>query len=236
MPSKRKSKASRANGAKSKGPVTPEGKARSSCNAVKHGLNSEVVVLPHEDRAAFEHLRAAYMERFHPAGQPEADLVETMASARWRLNRLVAIETRLFEKEMVLHDAEISEQFKEIDAEGKLACVFERCANEGKSLALLMRYEGQINRTYDRAFRQLQALQKPAQAAVGGPSCGQVPEKPPLPAPPKELQNEPTALPAAAPPGPRVGVPTSLHSASEGVIVDLPVTVDLPKEAAWTFR
>jgi hypothetical protein len=174
MPSKRKSRASRANGAKSKGPVTPEGKARSSRNALKHGLNSEIVVLPHEDRAAFEDLRDSYMERFQPAGQPEADLVETMASARWRLNRLVAIESRLFEKEMVLHDAEISEQFKEIDGEGKLACVFDRCANEGKALAMLMRYEGQLNRTYDRAFRQLQVLQKS-----------------PPPAAPKELQNEP---------------------------------------------
>jgi hypothetical protein len=181
MPSKRKSRASRANGAKSKGPVTPEGKARSSRNALKHGLNSEIVVLPHEDRAAFEDLRDSYMERFQPAGQPEADLVETMASARWRLNRLVAIESRLFEKEMVLHDAEISGQFKEIDGEGKLACVFDRCANEGKALNMLLRYEGQLNRTYDRAFRQLQVLQK---------------SKPP--APPKELQNEPEPNPASS--------------------------------------
>jgi hypothetical protein len=237
MPSKRKSKSSRANGAKSRGPVTPEGKARSSRNAIKHGLNSRVVVLPHEDRASFEHLRTSYLDRFQPANQPEADLVETMASARWRLNRLVAIETKLFEKEMVLRDAEISEQFMEIDGEGKLACVFERCANEGKSLAMLMRYEGQLNRTYDRAFKQLQILQKPAPPAVGGEFtraglCGQTPDKSSPSTPPKELQNEPTA----APPGPRVGVPTSLHSTSEGVIVDFPVTVDLPKEAAWTFR
>jgi hypothetical protein len=181
MSSKKKSAASRANGAKSKGPLTPEGKARSSRNAVKHGLNSEVVVLPHEDRAAFEDLRDSYMQRFQPAGRPEADLVETMASARWRLNRLVVIETKLFEKEMVLHDDEVSEEFTEIDPEGKLAWVFDRCANEGKALAMLMRYEGRLNRTYERAFRQPQTLQES-----------------PRPNPPQELQNEPKPNPASS--------------------------------------
>lgn len=98
-------------------------------------------MLPHEDRDAFEHLRASYLDRFQPTGQPEADLVETMASARWRLNRLVAIETKLFEKEMVLHNDEVTEQFVDIDEEAKLACVSERCANEGEALVLLVRYE-----------------------------------------------------------------------------------------------
>ncbi len=188
MPSPRKSAAARANGAKSKGPVTPNGKARSSRNAIQHGLNSAVVVLPQESRAAFDHLRAAYMDRFHPADQVEADLVETLASARWRLNRLVAIESKLFEKELVLQNREISKNFTEIDDEAKLACVFDHCASEGKSLAMLLRYEGQLNRTYDRAFKQLQILQ-----STGGPAR------------PQALQNEPKPAPAGAPPA---GPPT----------------------------
>jgi hypothetical protein len=182
MPSKQRSDAARANGAKSKGPVTPQGKDTASRNAIQHGLNSKVVVLPQENRRAFERLRDAYMDRFEPADPVEAGLIETMAAARWRLNRLIAIESKLYEKELVLQHRDISKQFTEIDDEAKLACVFDHCANQGKSLAMLVRYEGQLNRTYDRAFKQLHALQKPQP-----------------PAPPQELQNEPKPLPAPAP-------------------------------------
>ena len=129
MSSRKKSKAARINGAKSKGPVTPEGRARSSQNALRHGLSSAVVVLPHEDRAQFEQLRDSYMESFQPADQPQHDLVETMAAARWRLNRLQEIEAKLFEKEMVLRANEMAKELNEMTEVEKLAWVFDTLAN-----------------------------------------------------------------------------------------------------------
>jgi hypothetical protein len=51
--------ASRKNGAKSRGPRTVAGKARSSRNALKHGLcASKLLVVPDEDAAAFAALEA----------------------------------------------------------------------------------------------------------------------------------------------------------------------------------
>ena len=90
MLSQHQSETSRQNGAKSHGPVTPEGKAQSSKNAVKHGLTAAVVVLPHENKEEFNKLLHSYIHDFRPANQSQQDLVETLAATRWRSNRLVA--------------------------------------------------------------------------------------------------------------------------------------------------
>jgi hypothetical protein len=159
QPSEKQRAASRINGAKSKGPVSIEGRARSSQNALRHGLSSAVVVLPHEDRSLFEHLRDSYMESFQPIDQPQHDLVETMAAARWRLNRLQEIEAKLLEMEMVRRAKEMTKHLADLTEVEKLAWVFDNMANHSKSLAMQIRYEGSLNRTYERAFKQLQQLQ-----------------------------------------------------------------------------
>src|SRR5262249_60580116 len=102
MPSELKSETARANGAKSRGPVTPEGKAISSRNSVRHGLRATAIVLPGESRAEFQALLDSYVHQFKPAGDVERDLVQTLAITRWRLNRLTGVESHMFSTEMVL--------------------------------------------------------------------------------------------------------------------------------------
>ena len=53
MTSEKQAAANRRNAAKSTGPQTESGKARSSGNALKHGLSAEQVVIFGEDPAAF---------------------------------------------------------------------------------------------------------------------------------------------------------------------------------------
>ncbi len=84
--------ASRANGAKSKGPTTPEGKAVSKFNGLKHGLRAEHVILPGEDPAAFEAERQAWFHDWNPPSHTRAVLVERAAVASWRLRRSVKAE------------------------------------------------------------------------------------------------------------------------------------------------
>ena len=159
MSSQLKSDTARANGAKSHGPVTPEGRAVSSRNSLRHGFTAGSVVLPTESQEDFQALLDSYADQFNPQGGVEMDLVQTMAAARWRLRRICSIETTLLDKEMTRNAKDIRREFNNPDDAGRLAWVFRNLANHGQSLALLMRYEGALNRSYDRAFKQLHMLQ-----------------------------------------------------------------------------
>ena len=54
MSSQEQIEANRRNGALSNGPKTPDGKATSSKNAIRHGLLSDEALLPGEDQGKFE--------------------------------------------------------------------------------------------------------------------------------------------------------------------------------------
>ena len=166
--SSKKSATARANGAKSRGPVTPAGRACSCRNATRHGLATRAAALPpvsvvlaDESPADFQRLLDAYLDEFAPTSPIEVELVETMASARWRLRRLANIETTLLANEIETSVDDVDRFFADLDcepnAEDRLAYVFKRLAN-GASLHLLNRYEGTISRSYAQAFKQLQLL------------------------------------------------------------------------------
>ncbi len=75
----------RSNG--STGPRTPEGKAISSLNALKHGCLSEKTVLPDEDPAEFEATVQAWFDQYRPDTHTALTLVEQLAHAHWKLKR-----------------------------------------------------------------------------------------------------------------------------------------------------
>jgi hypothetical protein len=169
MSSELKSQTARINGAKSRGPVTPEGKARSAANSRRHGLTSSVLINGESDEL-FQLLVADFVDQFQPQSAVETDLIEVMAIARWRLRRLLGIETHLFELEMVSRRKQINADFKGVDQEGRLAFVFQKMSDTGNSLPLLLRYEGCLNRSYDKALKQLLQLQSTRQnRPPGGP-------------------------------------------------------------------
>src|SRR3954470_24899786 len=80
--------ASRINGSASHGPITEEGKIRSSQNGIKHGLRSPRVVLCNESREDYESLLASYIREFAPTGITESELVVRMVNALWRIQRI----------------------------------------------------------------------------------------------------------------------------------------------------
>jgi hypothetical protein len=85
----------RENAQHSTGPKTPEGKRRSSLNALRHGLTGQTVVLPGENVSHFEDLFLAFQQDLKPFGQLEKQLVQTIAETQWRINRVASIESNL---------------------------------------------------------------------------------------------------------------------------------------------
>src|SRR6266849_818109 len=108
MRTEKQNQASRVNGSRSHGPKTPEGKARSAVNAMRHGLLSQVVVLENEDPECFEKLFHMHVDRFSPVDDIEMGMIEEMSASYWRLRRTWAIESSLL-------DEAIARQPKEMD-------------------------------------------------------------------------------------------------------------------------
>ena len=92
-------RASAANSANSTGPVTPEGKARSPLNATRHGLLSDSMVLHGESDARFCALISTLESELQPEPGIESIQTEIMAVAHWRRMRLWSLEKALYLQE-----------------------------------------------------------------------------------------------------------------------------------------
>jgi hypothetical protein len=138
--------ASRKNGARSRGPRTEEGKAKSAQNALRHGLRAQkYLVLPEEDADEFADLEAALLEELAPVGALQTVLAQRVAVAAWRLARADRIEVELFEERRFAH--------------GGLGLALIRDGNGTRSFETLLRYRGAAMAEFWRALKTLKALQ-----------------------------------------------------------------------------
>ena len=97
MTSLKQIEANRRNAQKSTGPTSEEGKQRSRCNAVRHGLTAETVINALEDAEDYTAFEATVIADYDAQSAVERELVLRLASLLWRLRRMTAIETGLFE-------------------------------------------------------------------------------------------------------------------------------------------
>ena len=93
MTSTSKADANRLNAKASTGPRTPAGKARSSSNAISHGVLSRHLLLPDEDPSQWISLLSRLLDELRPVGTLEQTLVERIAVALWRQRRVIWAET-----------------------------------------------------------------------------------------------------------------------------------------------
>jgi hypothetical protein len=88
MSSAKKTEANRRNAQKSSGPKSAEGKSRSRCNAIKHGMRATLAVLPGEDEAAFSSRVDGWTRDLKPRNEAEQYLVDRAARVSWQLDRV----------------------------------------------------------------------------------------------------------------------------------------------------
>jgi hypothetical protein len=137
MTSDAKAAANAANARLSTGPRTEEGKAVSSRNALKHGLTSKDLVVREDEREEFESLKSDLETELAPEGALETLTFNQILHAAWNLQRFRRLEAWLMAGDVdpILDDS------------------------AAKTLDRLYRYARTAERTYDRASKQLQALQ-----------------------------------------------------------------------------
>ncbi|MGA3187845.1 MAG: hypothetical protein ABSF22_12120 [Bryobacteraceae bacterium] len=144
----------RANAQHSTGPKTETGKKLSSLNALRHGLTGQIVVMPSEDLQAYQLHLKSFTDEYHPEGATESHLVQALADASWRLNRVAALETNL----LILG---ITHECDPIAGALAIASALE---SQSKALSNLSMHSQRLSRQFERTVAQLRELQKTRRA------------------------------------------------------------------------
>jgi hypothetical protein len=190
-----RSERARINGAKSRGPKTQKGKARSAQNVrVKHGFRAEakraagrtqVALQKFESEAVWQQHLDAYVATFLPINMPEFEAVEQMADARWRRKRIVGVETALLGLAAASNEPKVVDAYFEPDPSLHIAIAWATECGENRSFELTYRYIAAAERSYTRAFYELRALQ--GDRFMSRPAIVTHPTLPPLHSPGEEV-------------------------------------------------
>jgi len=153
MPSDKQLQASKANGARSRGPTTEQGKRISSRNSTRHGLLSQTVVLEEEEPERFLELYAAFLDEYQPRTASQLSLVETMVVARWRQLRIWGAQKTAMDRDMALQDPSVG------PASVRALAALRGSPESSCPPDVLLRYEIAFDRQFSRALARLLTLQ-----------------------------------------------------------------------------
>jgi len=185
--SERKASANRANAQRSTGPRTPAGKARSSLNALRHGILAKaafnVVIEGEARRAEFEALVAGLAQEFQPRTITEHMMVQQLAGCYWKLAKVWTHETEAAWRgwagvTMPLEEMKEYEDFHDVNMERRIATLSaaqnrffskaglgEPTIPTGASARTILRYQASINAMLFRCLNFLERRRKERMAS-----------------------------------------------------------------------
>ena len=124
------------------GPTSPEGRAASSKNAIKHGACAQTLILSHETEEAWQLVLAHFCEIYHPPEDSLAyDFVRRTAQAEW-------------------HRVRTQRNFDCVMASTESGCTFNWTPDQIKQHDLALRYKNSAERAFQREFRLLEQFYK----------------------------------------------------------------------------
>lgn|GEM_PF-1197804 len=152
--SERRAAAARANGAKSRGPVSTPGRANSSRNNLRHGLRARILFPEPASDSELAALLAPYLYELQPQSELEYALVKTLALSHWRRTRLWNLETEILNHAMKEAESRIDPESRDTP----LAFAFRALTDGSCALELLNRFDSRCAREYSRARNRLREL------------------------------------------------------------------------------
>ena len=164
MATEKQINANRSNGKKG-GPKTPAGRAAVRHNALKHGLSAQHPVIPDlEKQSDFDQYLNQLHNELQPVGIMEQMLVHQIADAYWRRQRIVNMETGMFDINNDKLKSYFEKTFESLTAGDTLHTIAEFDARQVDMLGRYYRYDARFERSFFKAWKELKYLQSARQS------------------------------------------------------------------------
>jgi hypothetical protein len=202
MTTKKQLAANRLNAQKSTGPRPAEGKARSSMNALKTGIDANSLIIQHESSSRLEALADEYYDRFQPTTPEQRMLVDTLVDSEWLLRRFRRVEAQLWQQGFPNAASGIFDV--------NLAVAFRKTCDK---FSRLQRHIDMTQRHYRNSLQELERLQGKEieeMAEETAPAPDSDPESTPVTPPATTPKSENGFVPQATPAGPATPLPDPL--------------------------
>ena len=141
--------------------LTADGMARSSKNALRHGLTSVEAVLDSEPMDEYLEMATSINAALQPQGELEKLLAERISQVSWRLRRVVRTAASIFNDGQ--QDAEQEQSAFLFSANTRttvgMGDVFNKVETHKNLITNISKYEAHLERSLYRALHELQRLQ-----------------------------------------------------------------------------
>ena len=172
--SKKKTLANRRNSKKSTGPVSKEGKLKSSLNSIKHGLYAEKIAIIGENIDDINDIIERMVKELKPDGIQQETIVSKMIEISIRFKRIARLEAGIINHEMQEYEAsKYKDEVAEVVEGGdktmmlssniiirKSGLSFARDCNGGSAILKLNTIEDKLLSKYFKLYEILKRLQK----------------------------------------------------------------------------